>query len=334
MYPIASSQMASRPDERRQNPRHTASAIVYVHLGPDNGGIIINLGIGGVACQAARKLIAKKNTSLNVRLRGSGLDVNLVGEIIWQGASQKEIGICFKDPPASQQQEIANWIARQEQASKAPPVDDFAPPKPMPGMPEVFTPGVGYVPRSFSAAFPMPQTKPADPPSGAVEGAIDSHLPAPVDSAGGIFAATPRLEVVSRSKIGMFPLKTWPPIRKDAAPIHLVRQNHPGPFRLCTSSRFLRSFQSSAHTRFPPATRPPLFSPRSQSPTYSRLYRRPPRKTQARPNFAKREKSSQSPRIEFLRGRKVCSKPPRRTNGFPRRFLPYGGEGAPSTSYC
>ena len=97
VYPVVSSQIASRPDERRRNPRHTASAIVYVHLGPDNGGIVINLGIDGVACQAARKLTAKKNTILNVRLRGSGLDVNLAGEIVWQGATQKEIGICFKD---------------------------------------------------------------------------------------------------------------------------------------------------------------------------------------------------------------------------------------------
>ena len=197
MYPVASSQIASRPDERRRNPRHTASAIVYVHLGPDNGGIIINLGIDGVACQTARKLTAKKNSILNVRLRGSGLDVNLVGEIVWQGATQKEIGICFKDLPASQQQDIADWIARQEQASKAPPLDDFPPAKPMPAMPEVFAPGVGYVPHSYSAAFPIPLTKPADPSSGAVEGVIDSRLPAPVESASGIFAATPRLEIVS-----------------------------------------------------------------------------------------------------------------------------------------
>lgn len=197
MYPLGSSQIAPRPDERRRSPRHTASAIVYVHLGPDNGGVIINLGIDGVACHAARKLNARKNTILNVRLRGSGLDMNLVGEIIWQGASQKEIGICFKDPAASQQQVIVDWIAQQERASRTPPVDDFAPPKPMPGMPEVFAPGAGYIPPSYSAAFPAPPTKPADSPSGAVTGATDSRLQAPVDSAGGISAAAPRLEIVS-----------------------------------------------------------------------------------------------------------------------------------------
>jgi len=205
VYPVASSQIAPRPDERRRNPRHTASAIVYVHLGPDNGGIIINLGIDGVACQAARKLNAKKNTILNVRLRGSGLDVNLIGEIIWQGASQKEIGICFKDLPAGQQQEIANWIAQQEQPSKTSEFDDLPQPKPMHAMPGIFAAGEKFVPHSLSAASTTPQAKPAGPPSSADVEAIDPCLPAPVESASGISAATPRLDIVSPIQDGHVP---------------------------------------------------------------------------------------------------------------------------------
>lgn len=201
MYPVASSQNAPRRDERRRNPRHTASAIVYVHLGPDNGGIIINLGIDGVACQAARKLTAKINSTLNVRLRGSGLDVNLVGEIVWQGATQKEIGICFKDPPAGQQQEIANWIAQQEQPSKASEFDDLPPLKPLPPMPGIFVPGEKFVPDSQPAALSTPPAIPATSPSSAVADATDSRLPAPVDSPSKISASTPQLEIVSPAEV-------------------------------------------------------------------------------------------------------------------------------------
>jgi hypothetical protein len=197
VYPVVSSQIASRPDERRRNPRHPASALVYVHLGPENGGIIINLGIDGVACQTARKLTATKNTILNVRLRGSGLDVNLAGEIVWQGATQKEIGICFKDPPASQQQDIAKWIARQEQASKAPPVEDFLLPKSIPGKPGAFATGQSVVPNPLSRALATPQAKPADSPSNVLAGAIDSRLPAPANSPSRISAAAAKVEIVS-----------------------------------------------------------------------------------------------------------------------------------------
>lgn len=117
MYPTASSESAPRPSERRSASRHTVTAIIYVHLGSDNGGIVINLGTGGVAFQAAMRLTAQKDSTLNVRLRGSGLDVQLVGEIVWLGASHKEAGICFKDPSSKQQQDIANWIVRQMQPS-------------------------------------------------------------------------------------------------------------------------------------------------------------------------------------------------------------------------
>ena len=165
MYPVVTSQIAPRPDERRRSPRHPASAIVYVHFGPENGGIVINLGINGLACQTARKLHARENTILNVRLRGSGLDVNLAGEIVWQGATQKEIGIRFKDPTTSQQQDIAKWIAQQEQASKAPLFENFPPPKSVPGMPGVFAAGHKFVPLPLSGPLAAPKPKPADPPS-------------------------------------------------------------------------------------------------------------------------------------------------------------------------
>ena len=197
MYPVVTSQIAPRPDERRRSPRHPASAIVYVHFGPENGGIVINLGINGLACQTARKLHARENTILNVRLRGSGLDVNLAGEIVWQGATQKEIGIRFKDPTTSQQQDIAKWIAQQEQASKAPLFDNFPPPKSIPGMPGVFAAGHKFVRLPLSGALATPKAKPADPPLSAPAAAIDSRLPAPANSPSGISAATPGLEVVS-----------------------------------------------------------------------------------------------------------------------------------------
>ncbi len=197
VYPVASARIVSRPDERRRNPRHTASSIVYVHLGPDNGGIVINLGVDGVACQAARRLAAKKNTIFNVRLRGSGLNAELVGELVWISATQKELGICFKNLSPSVQQGIADWIVRQDQVCKPTALDDPQRPKPMPAMPGISAAGEKAVPRSLSAAFAMSQAVSVDPPSSADAAADESHLPASLDSAKGISDATPVLEIVS-----------------------------------------------------------------------------------------------------------------------------------------
>lgn len=162
VYPVASSENAPRPSERRSASRHTVTAIIYVHLGSDNGGIVINLGTGGVAFQAAMRLTAPKDSSLDVRLRGSGLDVQLVGEIVWLGASQKEAGIRFKDPSPKQQQDIANWIVRQMQPSARVsygerPWQELPPPIPFqPQAPEQFGS------HSIAAALGMSQ---ADGPS-------------------------------------------------------------------------------------------------------------------------------------------------------------------------
>jgi hypothetical protein len=202
VYPVASSQIASRPDERRRNPRHTASAIVYVHLGPDNGGIVINLGIDGVACQAARRLAAKKNSTFNVRLRGSGLNVELVGELVWMGATQKELGISFQNLSPSVQQDIADWIAGQEHACKTSGLADPLRPKPMPAMPGISAAREKFLAYPLSATLAMPQALPADPPSSAHADAKDSRVPAPVDSASGISGATQQPETVFPNQDG------------------------------------------------------------------------------------------------------------------------------------
>jgi PilZ domain-containing protein len=113
VFPNTSVQNVTRPDERRRNPRLKVSSIIYAQVGSENGGIVTSLGIDGVAFQAAMKLIAEKNSTLNLRLRGSGLNVELAGELVWLGPTQKEVGVCFKSLSPSVRKDIADWIGRE-----------------------------------------------------------------------------------------------------------------------------------------------------------------------------------------------------------------------------
>lgn len=204
--PVASTQSAPRPEERRRTSRHSVSAIIYVHLGSDNGGIVINLGTGGVAFQAAMRLTAKKDSTLSVRLRGSGLDVELIGEIVWLGASQKEAGICFKHPSTKQQQDIASWIVRQQQPHAAisygerpwqelPPAISFPPAAPE-----------NFGSHSLAAALGMSQASPADAPSRINPDADpDDSLVSALLDPDGVSGVTPRLEVFPHSQEDMRP---------------------------------------------------------------------------------------------------------------------------------
>jgi len=116
MLSASSSHGTSGLSERRRKPRLSADSIIYVQLGSENGGIVVNLGTDGMAVHAAMELTAEKNSQFQLRLRGSGLNTELLGELVWLGATRKEVGISFRSPSAQVQKDIADWIERQNNA--------------------------------------------------------------------------------------------------------------------------------------------------------------------------------------------------------------------------
>lgn len=103
--------------ERRRHARYTSSAIMYITLGSGNGGLLLNLGIGGLAIQAAGKFTPNQDLVLQFKLAGSRDTIKAVGHVAWLGPTQKEAGICFADLPDAVEQRIAEWIANQESAT-------------------------------------------------------------------------------------------------------------------------------------------------------------------------------------------------------------------------
>ena len=101
-------------DERRRYVRHKPASIVYVALGPGNGGILVNLSAGGLFLQAVAKLNGETELNLNFRLQGTEQAIEATGCVAWLGTTQKEAGISFKDIAADTEQQIADWIASQE----------------------------------------------------------------------------------------------------------------------------------------------------------------------------------------------------------------------------
>src|ERR1700751_3634698 len=98
-------------DERyRQAP-----SIIYVGLGAGNGGIIINLGAGGLSLQAVAELNPETELTRHFRMQGEEHAIETTGRVTWLGPTQKEAGICFKNLPNNAEQKIAEWIARLEE---------------------------------------------------------------------------------------------------------------------------------------------------------------------------------------------------------------------------
>jgi hypothetical protein len=144
-----------RPEERRSNPRLKVSSLIYAQLGPDNGGIVLNLGMDGLACHAAHNLIADKNSVINLRLRGSGLNANITGELVWIAGTQKEVGISFKRVPAQVRQNIADWIARESQPFTRAGSEQARQQKTISAIADIAVPEKKTIPRSLSAALAL-----------------------------------------------------------------------------------------------------------------------------------------------------------------------------------
>ncbi len=201
MYSGTSTQTATRSDERRRNPRLKASSLIYAQLGSDNGGIVVNLGLDGVACHAAQNFIAEKNSTLNVRLRGSGLNTVLVGELVWVGDTQKEVGISFKNLSSDEQKDISDWIAREAQTADTASLPQAPRANAMPAMPNAAVAEERSARHPFSAALAMSRAASSDPASIAAESANESLLQALPNSANEILlpSAAPALDFPAQS---------------------------------------------------------------------------------------------------------------------------------------
>jgi Tfp pilus assembly protein PilZ len=105
--------------ERRRHVRQKTCSIVCVKLDNDNGGILLNLGTGGLSFQAVAQIDRDRDLILNFKLPDGPEAIQIEGKVAWLGPTRKEAGICFRDLPDSTQQRISGWIEMQGAPTEA-----------------------------------------------------------------------------------------------------------------------------------------------------------------------------------------------------------------------
>jgi len=112
--------------ERRKRPRKDPPSLVYVELGPSNGGMLRNLSEEGFALRAMMPLRPGDTThfsfSLNQTVRIEGQ-----GEILWIEEDGRVAGVRFLELPAVARAQIESWLSgaldsqeKEEQVRKPP----------------------------------------------------------------------------------------------------------------------------------------------------------------------------------------------------------------------
>lgn len=104
----------AKPRTPRRLARHRVEALMYVDLGPDNGGFPINISEDGMAFQGIRPLEANQEISITFKLDGTDGAVTATAKIVWLTESRKAGALQFTDFPEASRRAIREWISSQK----------------------------------------------------------------------------------------------------------------------------------------------------------------------------------------------------------------------------
>jgi len=115
--------------KRRQAPRMTVNELAYVNLGPDNGGIILNISEGGLCFQSTAPVQRTKairfwfsycNRRIDpdegqawkdeAQTRGVSRYIETGSELVWTDDTQKRGGLRFTNLRPEAREQIRDWI--------------------------------------------------------------------------------------------------------------------------------------------------------------------------------------------------------------------------------
>jgi outer membrane biosynthesis protein TonB len=105
--------------DRRSHARRQIQALAYVDLGEDNGGLVLNLGEGGLGVRSAVGMAADVLPKIRFQMPQSLVWVEATGRIAWTGDSKRMAGIEFIDLPEDAGNQIRKWMASEEDDAEA-----------------------------------------------------------------------------------------------------------------------------------------------------------------------------------------------------------------------
>src|SRR3989442_9903945 len=95
--------------ERRRLPRTTMERLAYIHIAPNNGGIVLNVSDDGLCFHSFAAV--EKNEPLRFSLLEQNRHIAACGELAWTDEIQKVGGVRFTTLTADAREQVQNWIS-------------------------------------------------------------------------------------------------------------------------------------------------------------------------------------------------------------------------------
>jgi hypothetical protein len=98
--------------ERRHVPRTKLDKLAYIHIEPNNGGIVLNVSGDGLAFHSMAPV--EKNGPVHFSLKEQNRRIDVCGELIWTDTVQKIGGLRFTTLTSEARDQIENWMTPPE----------------------------------------------------------------------------------------------------------------------------------------------------------------------------------------------------------------------------
>lgn len=150
---------ADSTSDRRQTPRTKLSEIAYIGMGPENGGLVLDVSDGGLSFHAVAPVEPDTTVRFLLSLRGHSR-IEGAGQVVWTNHMRTVCGLRFTSLSSGAREHLNDWTSRSR-VPAAPPETPEAPPPPR--VTPVEKPSVSGYPASPLGATAAPMF--AIPPS-------------------------------------------------------------------------------------------------------------------------------------------------------------------------
>src|ERR1700682_3933196 len=104
--------------DRRQTPRTKLVEIAYIGMGPENGGLVLDVSDGGLSFHAVAPVQPAETIRFLLSLRGHGR-IQGAGEVVWTNELGTVCGLKFTSLSAGALEYLNNWTNQTHTASPA-----------------------------------------------------------------------------------------------------------------------------------------------------------------------------------------------------------------------
>jgi TonB family protein len=114
----ANAERSAEMKDRRRHARQPVRSLVYLKLGLDNGGVVLNVSAGGLVVRAANMLTGEDLSRVQFQVPRTRNHLEISGQIVWLSESKKEAGVRFLEMTDDARLQLTQWIASEASAAE------------------------------------------------------------------------------------------------------------------------------------------------------------------------------------------------------------------------